>query len=158
MPTPYDGSDIYLAIDATTSNALPRSVYANMKLLACLTSNGFDGQRSAQTTTNKCSGDNEESQPGTFSGTFNVEGQVVDLSGGEAADMVNAKSLFDLFIAGTVFFAAITDATEDEVIYKEAKVWCSAYSDTSPTKDVVTFTATLTITGPVYDAPVVPAP
>lgn len=155
MPTTYDGSDFVLEIDSTTAEATnTRGTEANFKLVACLTSNGFDGQRSSQTTTNKCSGDNEESQPGTFSGTFSAEGQMVKLSVGEAADMVNSKSLYVLFKAGTRFFARIADATLDVNAYKEAKVWISAYNETYPTKDVVTFTATFVITGEVFAAPV----
>lgn len=154
--TPYDGSDIVLEIDTTTASTAARSVYANMKPVACLTSNTFDGQRSSQTVTNKCSGDKEESQPSTFSATFGIEGHIEKLTSPEAADFDNSKVLFDLFKDGTVFFAAITDATNDINVYKEAKVWISAYSESYPTKDVVTFSATLTITGDVYDAPVAP--
>jgi hypothetical protein len=154
MPTTKNGSDYILEIDTVTANTADRGTEINFKLLACLTANGMDGQTESQSTTNKCSGRWAQSVPGTKSATFNVEGQVVALSAGEiSGGMVNAKIIRDLWKNGTIFFARITDATNDADMYEEAKVYISAYSDNSPTNDVVTFTATLTITGEVFTAP-----
>lgn len=150
MPESKNGSDYVLEIDVTTANTSARGTEANFKMLACLTANGMDGQTEGQSTTNKCSGRWAQSQPGTRSAVFNVEGQVSKISVSEAGSMFNAKTLRDLWKNGTVFFARITDATNDEDYYEEAKVWVSAYSDNSPTNDVVTFSATLTITGEVF--------
>lgn len=155
MPENKNGSDYIVELDTVTAAATnTRGTEANYKMLVCLVSNGMDGQTESQSTTNKCSGRWAQSIPGTKSAVFNIEGQIVKLSAGEiSGGMLNAKIVRDLWVNGTTFFARITDSTNDLDLYEEAKVYVSAYSDNSPTNDVVTFTATLTITGEVFTAP-----
>lgn len=151
--TTYDGSDFLVEVDTTTANTGTRGTEANFKIAACLTQNDYEAARASQTTTNKCSGDYEESQAGTFSWSFSLEGQIVKLTVGEEADMISSITLKELSKSGIKFFARIADATLNPDLYTEGKVWISAYSESYPTKDVVTFSATFTGTGEPFFEP-----
>lgn len=148
-----NGSNYLLEVDTVSAITLARPASGvNYKLIACQVSTGFSAQTAAQTTTNKCGNGYQASQPGEKSWSFNIEGQVVTLAVGEVASMVNSKSLKQLWKDGDTAFFRFTDAADDEDLYDEGKAWVSAYEETAPTNDVVTFTATLTGTGePFFD-------
>lgn len=154
--TTYDGSDFIVEIDTVTANTGSRGTEANFKATACLTQNAYEAARASQTTTNKCSGDFEESLPSTFSWSITLEGQIMKLGVGETSDYINATTLKELHKAGTVFFARIADAVLSADGYSEGKGYLTDYSEQFPTKDVTTFSATFKGTGEPFFAPVTP--
>jgi len=145
-----NGRTVLLYIDTTTpiTTALNAVDNSDAKLVACLTSNGFDGSTSAISATTKCSGSYGESIDGEKSWTMNAEGQSQSL---EVADpRISHNKLFKLWRDGTTFWAFMYDAALKTVRYGLARI--DSFSDGAPDNDAQTFSITLTGIGRPGDA------
>lgn len=139
MATNLLGTDYLLYVDSVTDpTTATRGVDANYKLLACLTSNGFEISNAEQSTSNKCDEGWATSQSGLGSWTISGDGQAVSLVTGEAATKTNYQAILQLALDKKVFFLKWADP--DDLIVREGKVRITSYSETAPNAEAYTFT------------------
>jgi len=154
MATQRNGNEFMLENDSVTALTATRGTEANYLPVVCLTSSSGNLTRAEQTTTNQCDQGNTSSKPGTLSGTISIEGQLSTLDSGELTTKKNATTLKKQIKAGTISWWRISDAAQGPDGFYEARGWLSNVSETNPTNDVVTFTATLNLTGEIFVEPV----
>jgi len=147
------GTGYFLEIDTVTPITEDRGNPADYKLVACTTGDNLDIAVAAETTSNKCSDGNQESQPGELSWTMSTDGQVVTLDPTEQTTRENNQTLKNLTKNKTVFWARRTNALDTEAGYAEGRVWISGYNDAAPNNDVFTFNATFQGTGEFFTEP-----
>lgn len=147
------GTKFFMEIDLVTPTDGERPDGTDYKLLACSISDGLDIAVASETTSNKCSDGNQESQPGEFSWTMNTDGQVTSLSETEAETRENNQTLKNLIKNKTKFWLRRADALLTPEGYAEGVVWISGYNDTAPNNEVFTFNATFQGTGELFTEP-----
>lgn len=148
------GTGYVIEVDTVTALTANRGTEANYKIIACLTSNGFDGTTAAQSTDNKCNGRYSSSKPGVLSWSMSFEGVVVSLVAGEAATRANAQEIATIWKDGKTCFWRWTNAAGEFV--REGKAWISAYNESAPNNEAYTFTGTLTGVGEPFLTPATP--
>lgn len=159
-----NGRTVLLYIDTTTplTTDLDEVTVEDARLVACLTSNGFDGTTSAIATTSKCSGSFAESLDGEKGWTMSAEGQAISLTG-VGDTRVNHNELFKLWREGTNFWAFMFDTAGTAgapitMRYGIARI--DSFNDGAPDNEAQTFSISLTGVGRPGDqddiAPVTP--
>ena len=164
MPEIITSKDYLMYIDdvTPTANTLRPATQANYRLVACWTSNGFSQTTAGNEFTNKCSGGNAESAPGTKSSTMTGSGQAFSLTEDEEEAQANFETILNLSNAdtGNVHFVKIVRPASAGIpaVWREAKAWISDYSETGDDIAPLTFDATWTVTGRVFTSalPVTP--
>lgn len=149
MATFLNGRNTVLFIDTVTpiTTELDEVTVENAVMVACLTSNGFNGTTSAISTTTKCSGSFAESLDGEKGWTIDAEGQAIELGVGDLRK--NHNALFKLWREGTTFWAFLMDQTseEDSVTIRYGLARIDSFNDSQPDNDAQTFTISLTGVG-----------
>jgi len=127
-------------------------------LVACLTSNGFEGTTSAIATTSKCSGSFAESLDGEKGWTMSAEGQAISLLGGDLR--INHNKLFKLWRSGAAFWAFMMDTATPVITMRYGVARIDSFNDGAPDNEAQTFSISLTGIGQPGDqddiAPIVP--
>jgi len=155
-----NGRTVLLYIDTTTpiTTDIEDVTVEDAVLVACLTSNGFDGTTSAIATTTKCSGGFAESLDGEKGWTMSAEGQAQSL---ELADpRINHNALFKLWRSGQIFWAFMMDTATPKVTMRYGLARIDSFSDGAPDNEAQTFSISLTGVGQPGDqddiAPITP--
>lgn len=151
MSTNLLGTDYLLYVDTTTALTAARGTDANYKLLACLTSNGFEISNAEQSTSNKCDEGWATSLSGLGSWTMSGDGQAVDITLAEEATKTNYQALLQLALDKTIFFLKWADP--DDNVVREGKVRISSYSETAPNAEAYTFTVSFAGIGKPFIEP-----
>lgn len=140
-----NGRTVLLYIDETTpiTTDLDAVTTANALLVACLTSNGFEGTTSAIATTSKCSGSFAESLDGEKGWTMSAEGQAISLDG-VGDTRINHNKLFKLWRAGTIFWAFMMDTASPVITMRYGLARVDSFSDSAPDNEAQTFSISLT--------------
>lgn len=143
-----NGRTVLLFIDTDTpiTTALEDVTTEDAKLVACLTSNGFDGTTSAISTTSKCSGSFAESLDGEKGWTMSAEGQAISLDG-PGDERINHNALFKLWRSGTTFWAFMMDTNAQVVTMRYGLARIDSFSDSAPDNEAQTFSISLTGVG-----------
>lgn len=147
------GTGYFLEIDTVTPITDARPDGTNYRLVACTVTDGFDLAIASETTSNKCSDGNQESQPGELSWTLSTDGQVVTLDPTEATTRENNQTLKNLAKNKTTFWVRRTNALDTPEGYVEGRAWISSYNDSAENNAVFTFSTTLQGTGEVFTEP-----
>ena len=145
----YQGKNIILAFDFTTPITTPgdEMTLENMKLIGCLTDNGFSLDTASQGTTTKCSGDFQTSIPGAS--TWGMTGAGVSIKKELGDERLTSIELFKKAKSREAFWAATYDIDQDLVRYGVVRL--DSYSEANPAEGQATFDMTLTGVGEVYD-------
>lgn len=156
-----NGRTVLLFIDTTTpiTTDLDAVTTEDALLVACLTSNGFEGTTSAISTTSKCSGSFAESLDGEKGWTMSAEGQAISLDG-VGDTRINHNALFKLWRSGVAFWAFMMDTNATVVTMRYGLARIDSFSDSAPDNEAQTFSISLTGVGQPGDqddiAPIVP--
>ena len=144
-----DGTTVLLYADFTTpvDTDIADLTLANFELVACLTSNAFDGTTTGVSTSGKCAGKFATSIGGEQSWTMSGEGKSVILEDGD--DRISHNALFKRWRSGQPFWAAQYDPAQNTA--RIGVVRNDTHNDTFPDKDSATFSTSLTGIGDVYD-------
>jgi len=148
-----NGRKSVLFMDVTTpiTTELTAVTTANFEMVACLTSNGFDGTTSAISTTSKCSGSFAESLDGEKGWTMAGEGMAVDIVSPD--QRVSHNALFKQWRSGAAAWFAIMDAdtleTSPTIRYGVGRI--DSYSDAFPDNEAQTFSISITGIGEAGD-------
>jgi hypothetical protein len=146
------GTGYFLEVDTVTPLD-ERPDGTNYKLVACTVTDGFDLSIAEETTSNKCSDGNKESQPGELSWSMNSDGHVTSLEESEEATRVNNQTLKNLAKNKTTAWWRRTNATDSPEGYVEGTAWINNYNDSAENNTVFGFSIALTGTGEVYTEP-----
>lgn len=146
------GTGYFLEVDEVTPLD-QRPDGSNYKLVACTVSDGSNINIAEETTSNKCSNGNKESQPGELSWGLTSNGQVVALDLSEEATRANNQTLKRLTKTKKTAWWRRTNALDTPEGYIEGTAWISTYNDSAENNAVFTFDITLNGTGEVYIEP-----
>jgi len=145
----YQGKDILLGFDFTTAVTVEGSAVnlATVKLVGCLTSNGFNMDTASQGTTTKCSGKFQTSTPGSI--TWGMSGAGVSIEKLVADTRITSVDLFKKAKTQEAFWAFTYDVAGDFVKYGVVRL--DSYSESNDAEGASTFDMTLTGIGEVFD-------
>lgn len=136
-----DGTEFLLYINETTpltTDIADVLIPGDFELVACLTSNGFDGTTATIDTSSKCSGNFTTALPGDKSWTVAGEGNAIPT---EALDArINHNKLFELWKNGTTVWIALFDTALFTVRYGQGFI--TSFSDAGPRAAAQTFSVT----------------
>lgn len=137
--TTFLGNEYIIYIDTVTAKTAARGTVTNYKGIACLTSNGFSGSSDAISTTNKCTGRWNDSDPSTSSWEISGEGHAISDA---ATTQANYQAIAQLWVSGTKFWAKMANPANNVV--REGLVWISSYSETAGNNEPYSFSVTFT--------------
>lgn len=116
-----------------------------LKLMACLTDHGLDGQAAEMNGDSRCGIHREAGDitfTASFEGFFKKNPQVNEFSG---------ETLLSLFQDKAVKQWTIKNA--DDSYYREFTAYISSYSESGSTNEFVTFSGELNVSGVIIDTP-----
>ena len=153
MSTNLLGTDYLVYVDSVTALTAARGTALNYKLLACITSNGFEISNAGVETSNKCDEGYATSLAGLGSWTMSGDGQAVSLETAEATTKINYQKLLELALNKQTFFLLWADVARGVV--REGKVRISTYGETAGNAEPYTFTVSFVGIGKPFIIPAV---